>query len=135
MKANLVSLRSAAANLPCPTGSAAAQRRPQFLRSACPQWGPRLLHYKLFFTLDLIKEKLTAAYALTDEIKMETEISEIMDLCQASKNEHLLWFCRLLNTHFEGVIAHATLQHLCRETGGNQQQNQNSPPPGLRLSG
>ena len=63
---------------------------------------------KLFFTLDLIKEKLTAAYALTDEIKMATEISEIMDLCRASENEHLLWFCRLLDSHFEGIIAHAT---------------------------
>ena len=47
MKANLVSLRSAAANLPCPTGSAATQRRPQFLRSACPQWVPRLLLYRV----------------------------------------------------------------------------------------
>ena len=47
MTANHVSLRSAAANLPCPTGSAAAQRRPQFLRSACPQWVPRLLLYRV----------------------------------------------------------------------------------------
>ena len=63
---------------------------------------------KLFFTIDLIKEKLTAAYALTDEAKMATEISEIMDLCRASENEHLLWFCRLLDSHFEGIIAYAT---------------------------
>ena len=56
----------------------------------------------------MIKEKLTAAYALTDEAKMATENSEIMDLCRASENEHLLWFCRLLDSHFEGIIAHAT---------------------------
>ena len=63
---------------------------------------------KLFFTLDLIKEKLAVAYALTDEAEMAKEISEIMDLCRASKNEHLLWFYRLLDSHFEGIIAHAT---------------------------
>ena len=63
---------------------------------------------KLFFTLDLIKEKLTTAYALTDEIEMSQEISEIMDLCEASGNTHLIWFRRLLESHFEGIIAHAT---------------------------
>ena len=63
---------------------------------------------KLFFTLDLIKEKLTAAYALSDEVSMAREIAEIMDLCEASGNPHLLWFRRLLDSHFEGVIAHAT---------------------------
>ncbi len=62
----------------------------------------------LFFTLDLIKEKLTTAYALTDEIEMSQEISEIMDLCEASGNTHLIWFRRLLESHFEGIIAHAT---------------------------
>ena len=33
-----------------------------------------------------------------------------MDLCEASSNKHLLWFRRLLDTHFEGIIAHATYQ-------------------------
>ena len=26
----------------------------------------------------------------------------------ATNNKHLLWFCKLLNTHFEDIIAHAT---------------------------
>ena len=39
------------------------------------------------------------AYKLTDEVKMADAICEIM---------HLLWFERLLDNHFEGVIAHAT---------------------------
>ena len=63
---------------------------------------------KLFFTLDLIKEKLTEAYKLTDEALMATEIAEIIDICFATSNPHLLWFGRLLNNHFEGIIAHAT---------------------------
>ena len=63
---------------------------------------------KLLFTLDLIKEKLSAAYALTDEIKMSDAISDIMDICEATGNKHLLWFRKLLDDHFEGIIAHAT---------------------------
>ena len=39
---------------------------------------------------------------------MSQEISEIMDLCEASGNTHLIWFRRLLESHFEGIIAHAT---------------------------
>ena len=60
--------------------------------------------------LDLIKEKLTTAYALTDEIEMSQEISEIMDLCEASGNTQLIWFRRLLESHFERVRAHATFR-------------------------
>ena len=63
---------------------------------------------KLLFTLDLIKEKLSAAYALTDEIRMADAISDIMDICKANSNKHLLWFRKLLDDHFEGIIAHAT---------------------------
>ena len=63
---------------------------------------------KLLFTLDLIKEKLSAAYAMDDEVKMAKEIVDIMDICKATGNEHLLWFHRLLDKHFEGIIAHAT---------------------------
>ena len=63
---------------------------------------------RLLFTCDLVKEKLAHAYTLTDEIAMAQEISDIMDICEASGNGHLLWFRRLLDTHFEGIIAHAT---------------------------
>lgn len=63
---------------------------------------------QLLFTCDLVKEKLAHAYTLTDEITMAQEISDIMDICETSGNKHLLWFCRLLDTHFEGIIAHAT---------------------------
>jgi hypothetical protein len=29
-------------------------------------------------------------------------------ICEATGNKHLLWFGKLLDTHFEGIIAHAT---------------------------
>ena len=63
---------------------------------------------RLFFTLDLIKEKLSLAYSQTDECLMSEDIISIMDMCHASGNVHLLWFERLLSNHFEGIIAHAT---------------------------
>ena len=63
---------------------------------------------KLLFTLDLVKEKLASAYSMTDEAKMADAIIDIMDICKATNNKHLLWFGRLLDNHFEGIIAHAT---------------------------
>ena len=62
---------------------------------------------KLLFTVDLVREKLDNAYNMRNEAEMAAEIIEIMDLCHASGNEHLLWFEKLLDNHFEGIIAHA----------------------------
>ncbi|MFV0363844.1 MAG: transposase [Suipraeoptans sp.] len=63
---------------------------------------------KLLFTLDLIKEKLSLAYTRKEESLMAQDIIEIMDMCSATLNSHLECFNRLLDNHFEGVIAHAT---------------------------
>lgn len=63
---------------------------------------------KLLFTLDLVKEKLSQAYTLTDEVKMAEEIGSIMKICIATENIHFIWFSNLLDKHFEGIIAHAT---------------------------
>lgn len=63
---------------------------------------------QLFFTLDIIKDKLASAYKQTDEAAMAEEISDIMDICAVTQNKHLLWFRRILDEHFEGIIAHAT---------------------------
>ena len=62
----------------------------------------------LLFTLDLIKEKLAEAYRQDNEARMAAMITDIMDLCESTGNKHLLWFRRLLDSHFEGIIAHAT---------------------------
>ena len=64
----------------------------------------------LLFTVDLIKEMLSDAYKSSDALAMAEKILDIMDLCESSSNKHLLWFRRLLDTHFEGIIAHATYQ-------------------------
>ena len=63
---------------------------------------------KLLFTADLVKEMLRSAYAMTDEAEMAGAIADIMDTCDSTGNEHFRWFSRLLDNHFEGIIAHAT---------------------------
>ena len=73
---------------------------------------------ELLFTLDLIKEKLTKAYDASDELRMSEEIFDIVDLCEATGNTHLLWFKRLINSHFEGIIAHATYKISAGKTEG-----------------
>ena len=62
----------------------------------------------LLFSIDLVKEKLRVAYTRTDEATMSKDITEIIDLCNSTKNKHFIWFARLLDNHFEGIIAHAT---------------------------
>lgn len=64
---------------------------------------------KLLFTADLVKEKLSDAYAMDDEIKMSTSITELIDICRKTKNNHFEWFANLLENHFEGITAHASL--------------------------
>ena len=60
--------------------------------------------FKLLFTINLIKEKLSEAYTLTDEVKMADAICEIMALCHETGNKHFLWFERLLDRHFEALL-------------------------------
>lgn len=65
---------------------------------------------KLLFTTDLVKEKLSDAYAMDDEIEMSESITEIIDICRQTKNKHFEWFANLLENHFEGITAHASLK-------------------------
>jgi len=80
---------------------------------------------KLLFTATLILEKLDAAYKMTDEAEMAQEITEIMDMCIQSKNRHLKWFYHLLDSHFEGIIAHATYRISSGKVEGTNQMIKN----------
>lgn len=91
------------------TGSSLFSREPYVLKDGhLDKYEELLRQNKLLFTLDLIKEKLSGAYKMTEEPSMAKAISEIMDMCWNSKNTHMRWFKRLLDNHFEGIIAHAT---------------------------
>lgn len=63
---------------------------------------------ELLLTCDIVKEQLDQAYQTTDEDEMVRLITEIIDTCNATKNEHFKWFGRLLLNHFEGIVAHAS---------------------------
>lgn len=65
---------------------------------------------KLLFTVDLVKEKLQYAYTLRSEPEMAREMTEIIDICKETSNNHFKWFARLIENHFEGIIAHATFK-------------------------
>lgn len=62
---------------------------------------------ELILMTDMVKEMLCDAYTLDDECRMANEITEIIDICNDSGNKHFIWFGKLLDNHFEGIIAHA----------------------------
>ena len=57
---------------------------------------------------------LQEAFACRDERRMMAYINRIMDLClrrpkgSEERNPRLMWFRKLLFTHLDGIIAHAT---------------------------
>lgn len=63
---------------------------------------------ELFLIIELIKEILLEAYHTNTEVEMVQLIFDIMELCEASSNKHLIWFGKLLYNHFDGIITHAT---------------------------
>ena len=65
---------------------------------------------KLLFSVDLIKEKLSQAYKLTDKHSMINAVSEIISICIETGNEHFIWFAKLLNSHFDGIVSHAVFK-------------------------
>ena len=62
----------------------------------------------LLMTVEIVRDMLSEAYASRDEAEMADMVSRIVGVCHASGNKHFKWFARLLESHFDGVIAHAT---------------------------
>ena len=63
---------------------------------------------QLLISIDLIKMHLDNAYECDSEIEMSEILIDIMDICSETNNKHFLWFRKLIDNHFEGMIAHAT---------------------------
>ena len=69
----------------------------------------------------MLQSVVKVLYAMADEAKMADAVIDIIDICKATGNKHLLWFGKLLDTHFEGIIAHATTKyHPVRSRSINQ---------------
>ena len=69
---------------------------------------------RLLFVTDLIKEMLQEAFSCQSEHLMMEYINRIMALClerapgEEERNRHLMWFRKLLASHLDGILAHAT---------------------------
>ena len=64
---------------------------------------------KLLFTVDLVREMLSRAFQRDVDTDMANDLDEIIDTCWATKNTHFQWFARLIEKHYEGIMAHASL--------------------------
>ena len=64
---------------------------------------------KLLFTVDLVREMLSRAFQRDVDTDMANDLDEIIDTCRATKNTHFQWFARLIEKHYEGIMAHASL--------------------------
>ncbi len=76
---------------------------------------------ELLFTADLVKEKLRYAYEADTELKMKRRINSVISLCEGTENTHFLWFSRLLKTHYNGIISHATYKISTGKVEGTNQ--------------
>ena len=61
----------------------------------------------LLLTAELVKEKIQHAYDVRTVEEMTEELKEIINICETNGNKHLLWFSKLIKTHFKGMVARA----------------------------
>ncbi len=64
----------------------------------------------LLFTCDLIKQAIQEAYATVNQATMIEKFTDIIDWCRATKNVHFLWFVRLIENHFDGIVGYGDHQ-------------------------
>lgn len=62
---------------------------------------------KLLIIIDMIKDHLELAFSADTTTEMKQEIDLIIKKCKCSDNKHLLWFARLLDNHYDGIVTHA----------------------------
>ncbi len=65
---------------------------------------------KLFFSMDLVKTMLQRLFSRSSVDEMETDIEEIVEICNSTKNVHFEKFAALIARHVEGIVAHAKFQ-------------------------
>ena len=65
---------------------------------------------ELLIAVDMVKEMLDTAFQETDPDKMSLVLNEIIDTCRSTKNTHMAWFAKLIEDHYKGIIAHASIR-------------------------
>lgn len=62
---------------------------------------------EILILLDVIKEELRLAYQSDNTYEMEKMIKHILSLCEENGHSRLIYFKRLIERHYEGIINHA----------------------------
>ena len=62
---------------------------------------------ELLATCDIVKEMASKAYGYRSEGWMRKEMQEVVDVCRSTGNRHFEWFARLVESHMDGIAAHA----------------------------
>ena len=63
----------------------------------------------LLLTMDLVKEMVNNAYQARTERGMKIFINRAIRTCRDTRNKYFEWFANLLESHMDGIIAHATV--------------------------
>lgn len=62
---------------------------------------------ELLMTCDLVKAALEDAYKKTTVKDMRKSMKKVVSICMSTKNEHFLWYARLIENHMDGIVWHA----------------------------
>lgn len=62
---------------------------------------------ELFFMADLVKEMMNKAYHSNSVEDMSFYIRTTIDCCNNTNNKRFMWFAKLLDKHFDGIVNHA----------------------------
>lgn len=62
---------------------------------------------ELLFTIDLVKEQLDDMFSCQLEKDARDRLNEVIETCKGTNNSHFIWFSKLLENHFEGIVAYS----------------------------
>ena len=65
---------------------------------------------ELLAACDIVKEMVAKAYSYRQEKRMRDMMGEVVSVCRGTGNGHFEWFARLVESHMDGIVAHARYQ-------------------------
>jgi transposase len=76
---------------------------------------------ELPFACDIVDEMLTQTYSCTDVDAIRAAMERIVDTCRCTKDRHFARVARLVESHMEGIVAHARHQISSGKVEGTNQ--------------
>ena len=62
---------------------------------------------ELLAACDIAGEMLSRAYGYRQEKRMRDAMERVVEVCRGTKDRHFGWFARLVESHMDGIVAHA----------------------------